>query len=51
MKKKDKPQRAESAIQFDSIYREHHDPQTKEKRKIIENRKKRVENSKEDLGI
>jgi hypothetical protein len=51
MKKKEQPQRAESAIQFDSIYREHHNPQTKEIKKIMENRNKREQNNKEDLGI
>lgn len=48
--KKEK-QRSESAIQFDNIYREHHDPQTREKKKILSNRKLRAEGIKNDLGL
>lgn len=51
MKKKVKPQRAESAIQFDNIYREHHDPKTREQKKIMDNRNKRAELIKQDNGL
>lgn len=51
MKKKVILQRPESATQFDSIYREHHDPQSREKRKIMENRDKRAELIKQDSGL
>ena len=43
--------RSESAIQFDEIYREHNDPQTKEMKKILNNRNKRAEDIKKDLGL
>jgi len=49
--KKDILKRPESSIQFDAIYKEHHDPRTREQKKIIENRKKRVENNKQDNGL
>ncbi len=51
MKKKVNLQRPESAIQFDNIYREHHDPDSREKRKIMENRNKRAELIKQDNGL
>ena len=44
-------QRAESATQFEEIYKEHHDPQTREKKKILDNRRKREELIKEDNGL
>lgn len=49
--KKNPLQRPESAIQFDNIYREHHDPKTREQRKIMNNRKIREDNNKEDHGL
>ena len=50
MKQKVK-QRAESAVQFDEIYKEHHDPTTREKKRILDNRKSREELIKEDNGL
>jgi hypothetical protein len=50
MKKVLKP-RPESATQFDEIWKEHNDPATREKKKILNNRKKREEDIKNDLGI
>ena len=50
MKKVIKP-RPESAIQFDEIWKEHNDPATREKKKILNNRKQREEDIKNDLGI
>lgn len=44
-------ERSESAIQFDEIYAEYNDPVKREEKKIKENRKKREENIKEDLGV
>ena len=43
--------RLESAIQFEDIYEKHHDPEERAKRKILENRKKREEDSKNDSGL
>ncbi len=43
--------KSESGQQFDEIYKKHHDPEERKKRKIIENRKKRFETNKEDLGM
>jgi vacuolar-type H+-ATPase subunit H len=43
--------KSEASIQFDKIFEEHHDPIEKERRKIIENRKKREENIKKDLAM
>ncbi len=51
MKKKETKQRPESAVQFDSIWKEHNDPQTREKKKILNNRKQREQSNKDDLGI
>ncbi len=51
MKSKVEKKRSETAVQFDEIYREHHDPQTAHKRKILNNRKIREQSNKEDLGI
>lgn len=42
--------RPESAKQFDEIYMEHHDPEAKEERKILKNRRKRAEEIKKELG-
>ena len=50
MKKGLKP-RAESAIQFDAIWNEHNDPATREKKKILNNRKTREELIKQDHGL
>jgi len=44
-------ERSESARQFDEIYAEYNDPSKREEKKIKENRKKRSENIKEDLGV
>ncbi len=44
-------ERSESAQQFDEIWQEHNDPVKREEKKIKENRKKRAENIKEDLGM
>lgn len=49
--KEQKKIRMESATQFQEIYEEHHNPQTREKKKILDNRKKRRENIKNDLGM
>ena len=51
MKKKEPIKRGEPATQFDQIYREYHDPKTKEYKKILNNRKIRQEDNKKDLGI
>ena len=48
--KKVKP-RAESAVQFDEIWKEHNDPATREKKKILNNRKQRADNNKLDHGL
>jgi hypothetical protein len=42
--------RPESAKQFDEIYREHYDPEKKEERIILKNRRKRAEEIKKELG-
>lgn len=41
----------EAGRQFDEIYAEHNDPTKREEKKILENRKKREQNNKEDVGI
>ena len=43
--------KSESGIQFDEIYEEYHHPDTIEKKKIYENRKRKVEEIKKDLGL
>lgn len=43
--------RPESAVQFDQIFEEHHDPEAKDERKILKHRKERAEEIKKDLGI
>jgi hypothetical protein len=43
--------RNEPARQFEEIFREHHDPEMKYKKKILDNREKRKEDIREDLGI
>ena len=43
--------RPESAAQFDLIFADHHDPDKKVERKLLDNRKKREENIKNDLAI
>lgn len=42
---------SEAGRQFADIYREHSDPERRESKKFIGNRKKRIENLKKDLGI
>jgi hypothetical protein len=42
---------SEAGEQFQSIYKEHHDPVSREKKKILENRRKRAEIIKEDNGL
>ncbi len=44
-------ERSEPAIQFAKIFEEHHNPVEKERRKIIERRKKRSEGIKKDLAM
>jgi hypothetical protein len=44
-------QKSESGRQFDKIFLEHHDPQSREQKKILNNRKKRAEIIKEDNGL
>ena len=51
MKKKEILKRPESAIQFDEIWKEHNDPATREKKKILNNRKQREILIKEDHGL
>lgn len=46
-----KKEQSEVSRQFDEIYAEHNDPQKREEKKIKENREKRAENIKSDLGI
>lgn len=44
-------QRSEPAKQFDEIFQEHHDPRAKEKKRILDNRSKREEITKQDHGL
>lgn len=46
-----KKEQTEVSRQFDEIYAEHNDPQKREEKKIKENRKKRAEGIRTDLGI
>ena len=46
-----KKELSEPARQFAQIYKDHHDPEMREKRKIINNRVKRQEDKKKDLGL
>lgn len=48
MKKKEQN---EVGRQFDEIMAEYNDPATREKKKILNNRKKRAEENKKDLGL
>jgi hypothetical protein len=48
MKKKEQN---EIGRQFDEIIAEYNDPQKREEKKILNNRKKRAENIKKDLGM
>ena len=41
----------EPAKQFDKIFREHHNPVSKEKKRLERNREKRKSDLKKDLGI
>lgn len=42
---------SESGRQFAEIYKQYSDPERRESKKFIGNRKKRIENLKKDLGI
>ena len=42
---------SEPARQFEQIFKEHHDPEMREKRKILNNRKKNIEEKEKDLGL
>jgi len=44
-------ERNEAGKQFNEIFREHHDPENKYKKKLLENREKRKKNIKEDNGL
>ena len=46
-----KKKRDESAIQFDELWDKHNDPEEREKRRILDIRKKRAENKKRELGF
>ena len=37
--------------QFDEVYREHHDPKSREKKRILEYREKRLKDIKKDRGL
>ena len=47
----EKKPRSEVSIQFEEIYKAHHDPEERAKKRILNNRKKRAEYIKRDLGI
>jgi len=42
---------SESGKQFEKIYKLHHDPEERIKKRILNNRKKRAEYIERDLGI
>ena len=44
-------ERPESALQFEQIYEEHHDPLIRQQRKIRENREQRAKNISSDAGL
>ena len=46
-----KKEMSESGRQFEEIYRLHSDPEERAKKRILNNRKKRAEYIKRDLGI
>jgi hypothetical protein len=44
-------QRSEASRQFDEIWKEWNDPEIRAKKKLLENRQKRIENNQKDLGL
>ena len=42
---------SEPARQFERIFEEYHNPEIREKRKILNNRAKRIEDKEKDLGL
>ena len=46
-----KTKRLEPALQFEQIYKEHHDPEFRYLNRLKKNREKRIEETKQNLGI
>ena len=51
MQTPEQKERPESAIQFEEIYNDHHDPSKRLERRILDNRKQRAENIKRNVGL